>query len=156
MHRIEVFFADPKNDAESFSVKKDILSELEIQTDSVKVIKCYYLNAELSLEDTENLAKNLFADPIVQNYSIDSEAKTEADWKIEVKLNSGVTDNEGNTAMLGAKDLLKRNFSENEEIRTSKKYFLKGNLDEEKIKRICKELLANEVVESFEYKKLSE
>ncbi len=157
MHKIEVFFSKTENDSESFSVKNDIVSDLGIEVDSVKIVNCYYINADLMQEQLQKIAVKLFADPIVQNYSINSEKlEIKADWLIEVKLHLNVTDNTGNASIIGVKDLLKIEFRKelNENIRTSKKYFLSGNLNEKQIKRIAKELLANEVIESFEFKKL--
>jgi phosphoribosylformylglycinamidine synthase len=156
MHQIQVFFEEEKNDAESLSIKKDIASDLNIELTFLKIVRCYYINAELSLKELEEAAKKLFADPVVQKYSIDEEAKIDAEWMIEVKLHSGVTDNEGNAAVTGVQELLNMKFKENEWIKTSKKYFISGKINETEIKRICTEMLANEVVESFEYKKLKE
>ncbi|MBU2099836.1 phosphoribosylformylglycinamidine synthase subunit PurS, partial [Candidatus Micrarchaeota archaeon] len=135
MHRIEVFFREEKNDAESISVKKEIESELGIKTESVKIVHCYYINAELSEEEAKTAAEKLFCDPIVQNYSVDSDSGIKADFMVEIKFLPGVTDNEGNAAMIGVKDLLKREFREKENIRTSKKYFFSGNLKEKEIER---------------------
>lgn len=154
MHKIQVFFEEEKNDAESISVKNDIVSELDIKVNSVKVVNCYCINAELDSVELEKIAKNLFSDPIVQKYSIDSEPEIESDWIIEVKLHAGVTDNIGTASMQGVQDLIKRKFKENESIRTTKKYFISGSLNENQINRICRELLANEVIESFEFKKM--
>lgn len=155
MHKIEVFFPETENDSESFSVKNDVVSDLGIEVNSVKIVYCYYINADLSLEELENTAKNLFSDPIVQEFTVDSDAVIKADWLIEVKFNSGVTDNTGEAAVIGLEDLIKRKLNENEGINTTKKYFLSGNLSENQVKRIAKELLANEVIESFELKKLN-
>jgi phosphoribosylformylglycinamidine synthase len=154
MHKIEVFFGQEKNDAESISMKKEVESELGFEIDFFKIVRCYYLNAELSLEEAKETAEKLFCDPIVQNYSIDSDTGIKAGFMVEVKFLPGVTDNEGNAAIIGVKDLLKRKFKEKENIRTSKKYFISGNLKKKEIERICRELLANQVVESYEIKKL--
>lgn len=158
MHKIEVFFQEDKNDSESNAVRKDILSDLGIQLNSLKIVQCYYINADLSDEELQKTASKLLADPIVQKYVINSESEIKADWLIEVKLNSGVTDNTGNAAMLGVKDLLKREFKEetNENIRTTKKYFISGEITREQAERIAKELLANEVVENFKVDDLNE
>lgn len=153
MHKIQVFFEEEKNDAESNSVKTSIESDLEIKTGSLKIVNCYYINAELSQEELQKIAGKLFADPIVQKYSVDSEPEISFDWLIEVKLHSGVTDNIGNAAVIGVQDLIKRKFRENETIRASKKYFISGELEEKQIKRICTEMLANTLIESTEYKK---
>ncbi|MFH1664483.1 MAG: phosphoribosylformylglycinamidine synthase subunit PurS [archaeon] len=153
MHKIQVFFEEEKNDAESNSVKTSIESDLEIKTGSLKIVNCYYINAELNEEELHKVAGKLFADPIVQKYSVDSEPEISFDWLIEVKLHSGVTDNIGNAAVIGVQDLIKRKFRENETIRASKKYFISGELEEKQIKRICTEMLANTLIESTEYKK---
>ncbi len=153
MHKIEVLFKEEKNNAESVSVKNDIALELGIQLDSLKIVDCYYIQAELTEEELQKTASKLFADPIIQDYFIDKKAEIESDWKIEVKFHKDVTDNKGNAAIIGVQDLIKRKFQENEEIRTSKKYFISGNVEENQIKRICSELLANQVVESFEFNK---
>jgi len=153
MNKIEVFFEEEKNDSESNAVKNDILSDLGIELNGLKIIQCYYIEADLTQEELEKIASKLFSDPIVQKYRINSKAEIESDWLAEIKLLPGTTDNTGNAAMIGVKDLLKRDSFENESIKTSKKYYFFGGTEEE-IKKICKKLLANEIIESFEIKKL--
>ncbi len=153
MNKIEVFFKEKENDSEARAIKNDVLFDLGIKLDSLKIIKCYYVNAELSEEELKKTASSLFADPVVEDYKINSDTEINADWTAEIKLLPGTTDNEGNAAMTGVKDLLKRNFAENESIKTSKKYFFSG-ITKEEINRICRNFLANEIIESFEIKEI--
>ncbi|PIN99238.1 MAG: hypothetical protein COT90_00495 [Candidatus Diapherotrites archaeon CG10_big_fil_rev_8_21_14_0_10_31_34] len=155
MNKIEVFFREEKNDSESNSVKNDILADLGIKLNALKIVQCYYIEPELTEQELEKIASNLFCDLIVQEYKINSDAEIKADWLAEIKLLPGTTDNTGNASMIGVKDLLKRNFPENESIKTSKKYFFSGGTENE-INKVCREMLANEIIESFEIKKSGE
>ncbi len=152
MNKISVFFREKENDSESASVRKDIESDLGIKLDFLKIVHSYLIDAELNQEETELIAKKLFSDPIVQEYRINEKTGIESDWAIEVKLHADVTDNEGNASVKGVQDLIKRKLNENQSIRTSKEFFVSG-ADESQIKRICSEMLANNVIESFNYRK---
>jgi len=70
-----------------------------------------------------------------------------------VKLKKEVTDNVGATARQAIEDLLDRKLLEEETIRSGRKYLLRGNIQEEEVKRICTGLLANELIEEFSYRK---
>ena len=56
------------------------------------------------------------------------------------------------TCEQGIKDL-GLTLKEGDHVRTIRKYYVKGTLNEEQVKLICQGLLANELIESFEFKK---
>ncbi|AJF59803.1 MAG: phosphoribosylformylglycinamidine synthase [archaeon GW2011_AR10] len=153
-HRVEVGFKEQKNDPIGASVKADIEDDLEIKgIETVSFIEFFELNAELQEEKAKEIAEKLLVDPIIQEYSLNKELSAAFDWEIEVKLKKEVTDNVGATARQAIEDLLDRKLLEEETIRSGRKYLLRGNIQEEEVKRICTGLLANELIEEFSYRK---
>ena len=153
-HRVEVGFKEQKNDPIGASVKADIEDDLEIKgIETVSFIEFFELNAELQEEKAKEIAEKLLVDPIIQEYSLNKELSAAFDWAIEVKLKKEVTDNVGATARQAIEDLLDRKLLEEETIRSGRKYLLRGNIQEEEVKRICTGLLANELIEEFSYRK---
>lgn len=149
---IEVGAKSANEDAIGNSVRSDIAEDLQISLDSVLFAEGYEFKCEISAEQAEKVATNLFSDPISQSYSINTPLHNDCDWEITVKFNDDVTDNVGHTAVDAVNDLLGTDL-QRDVIRTARKFFLKGNVSEKEVERICKELLANEQIESFELRK---
>ncbi len=154
MWRLETGFLEGKTDAFGESVRQAVSEDLGIKSvQEVKTVEVYFLELNLTEEKVKELAEKVFLDPVIQTYSIDSPVPAQADWEIEVKLKENVTDNVGIIAVKAVEDFLGRKLGEDESIRTGKKYLIRGNLNEKQVKKICRDLLANELIESFEYGK---
>lgn len=152
--RVEVGYKEGKTDSIGAALKADIEEDLRIAgIESVSYIDVYEINAGLSEPEVKEVAEKLFIDPITQNYSINSNLISDFDWAIEVKYHSDVTDNVGITAVEGIEDLLGREFSEDEDVRSIRKYLINGKIPEKDVERICKGLLANELIETYSYEK---
>ena len=154
MWEIEVGLKPEFKDAIGKAVKSDIKEDLGITSvEEVKYIEAYRLEGKFSEKEVERLAKEAFSDAIIQNYSVNASLLNDFDWEISVAYNPDVTDNVGMAAKEATKDLLNREFKEGEDIRSVRKYALKGKLTEEQVKKICSGLLANTLIEKFEYRK---
>ncbi|MEK6646126.1 MAG: phosphoribosylformylglycinamidine synthase subunit PurS [Candidatus Firestonebacteria bacterium] len=71
-------------------------------------------------------------------------------WFVEVWYKSGVTDAVGDSVKKGISDLGIKGI---EEVRAGQKYSIQGKADRKTIERICKELLANGVVQDYKISK---
>lgn len=150
---VEVCYKPDKRDALGESVKADIKDDLGLLAESVSFVDVYTINAEITEKEAQKIASQLLSDPVIQEYSVNAPLKSEFDWEIVVELNPDVTDNVGLAAKHGIEDLLVGKMREDEFVKYSRKYLLKGKISETEIKRICTDLLANSVIEKYSYKK---
>jgi len=151
VHRIEVALKDENLDSSGFSTKQDIQDDLQINgIDSVKSTELYYFYIQIGEEKLKEITEKVFIDPIIQKYSFDKTIFQSYNYYIEVKFNEDVTDNVGIIAKEATEDYLGEKI--NGKIRTAKRYYFDGTISKEDLEKIGKELLANEVIETFEVK----
>lgn len=157
-YRIEVGFKKEVKDVLGEKIKKSIIEDLNLRVLDVKTIDVYTIEAELTKKDLNFLGKELFIDPIIQEFSLDKSLKRDFDWLIEIGFKPGVTDTVGRTAREAIEDILnpiRKNFSNrvkrkiNGKIYTSKRYLIKGNLERNDLERIAREVLANELIQRW-------
>jgi len=149
--RIEVALKDETLDSNGFSVKKDIEEDLQINgIDSIKATEIYYFDTQIEEEKLKEIAEKVFIDPLIQVFSLNKTIFQKYDFFVEIKLHKDVTDNVGIIAKEAIQDYLGEKV--HGKIRTAKRYYFDGNLSKEKLEKISKELLANEVIETFEVK----
>jgi len=140
-NRIEVRIKENAGDIEGEKIKKKI-EELGIKVIEVSKVDAYNFEEELSEDELERLGRELFVDPIIQEYTI-KETFFEERWKIEVGYLPGVTDNVGRTAKEGIKDALGKEV----DVYYSRVYAIMGDgLSKNKCEQIS-ELLYNKLVE---------
>ena len=150
---VEVCYRSDKRDALGASVKADIKDDLGLSVESISFVDVYSINAEITEKESQKIASQLLSDPVIQEYSVNEPLKANFDWEIVVELNPDVTDNVGLAAKHGIEDLLVGKMRENEFVKYSRKYLLRGKISENEIKRICEDLLSNSVIEKYSYKK---
>ncbi len=143
--RIEVGFKKGTKDALGESIKKRILEDLHINVESVRTIDVYTFDAELSKQELVLLGEKLFADPVIQVFSLKPLAE-DFSWLIEVGFKPGVTDNVGGTAKKASEDILKTTLHG---VYFSRQYLIKGNITKEDADKIAGGLLANSMIERW-------
>ncbi|MCK4318985.1 phosphoribosylformylglycinamidine synthase subunit PurL [Candidatus Micrarchaeota archaeon] len=144
MKRIEVCVLDSlKNPVETEEIKKKI-NEIGINISEIYSINVYNIDEELTNEELEKLSNELFADRVVEKYSIDKPIREEL-HRIEIGFLPGVTDNVGKTAREGIRDVLGKEC----EVHFSKVYALEGNLNHQELEKIAGMVLANKLIESW-------
>ncbi len=146
--RIEVCFKKGTRDALGESIKKRIHEDLHLEVDSVRTIDVYTFDATLSPGQSKLLGEQVFADPVIQNFS-DRPIAEDFSWLIEVGYRPGVTDNVGATARKASEDILK---TELKAVYFSKQYLINGNILKDDVERIAGGLLANSLIERWEIK----
>jgi len=152
IHRIEVTTKAGCRDPVAEGVLSGAKSDLGISgLKQVRMAEVYYLSSDsvdLSKEKLVTLAEQLFCDPVIQEYSIDSSILKVSWPKSEVRFLDGVTDNTGAAASEGAADVLGV-ANDSIHVRSSRIFAFDG-ITEEKVKEISKGLLANAMIQRFE------
>lgn len=143
IHRIEVGISTDNN------LKNSIYEDLTITTLSdVKVIQVYTIEGgSLTSEELDFIGKEVFSDPVIENYKIDSAlAPKFQGYIIEVGFKPGVTDNVGRTAKVAISDAIQK---EVDAVYSSTQFLMFG-VSKKEIERIVRELLVNELIQRYE------
>ncbi len=147
IHRIEVRLKDYLPDAKGLSLVKDI-HDLGIKTVSgIRVVDVYWLDGKLKPDELNLIAKGLLADPITQEYNLGQDSSSQADgsnYIIEVAYNPGVADPVEGTVLKAIGDL---GIEAIKAVKTTKKYLVQGELDEDKLDTISSRLLVNPIIQ---------
>ncbi|MHA1720274.1 MAG: AIR synthase-related protein [Promethearchaeota archaeon] len=141
VHRIEVGISTSDN------IRNAIKIDLGISNvKKVKLISVYTLVGDLTDEELEFLGKEVFSDPIVEDYSIDKPLSKKINGTIvEIGYKPGVTDNVGKTAEQAIKDAIKKKV---EAVYSSKQYLFYG-ISKNIAESITRDLLANDLIERW-------
>lgn len=149
--RIEIFNQPLVVDAVGDGIRGDI-SDLGISAvDSVRYLRLYKLKGNLTEAEANRIASELLADPVTQTYRCSDGGAVElkdGQWGVEVWFKSGVTDNTGETALKAVKDLGITGIAA---AATGRGYILDGDLNEQSVERICRRLLANDIIEEYSF-----
>ncbi len=150
-HRIEVGFKQGLQDALGERIAKRVAEELGISVESVRTIDVFTIDEKLDAGELQFLAKEVFADAIVNDCAVDRPLAqaSEFDFAVEVGFKPGVTDNVGATAAEAIEDGLKRKLGGG--VYSSKQFLLKG-VGGGEAAEIAKGLLANELIEQWRVK----
>ncbi|MDP3428572.1 MAG: AIR synthase related protein, partial [Humidesulfovibrio sp.] len=161
--RFEVGLKPHVRDVVGERVARKIKSELGLTLEGVDIIRVYTVDGVNQAQARAVLDAGALHDPVLHQVSLTPLALAQAgsfDWALEVGFRPGVTDNEARTAretialVLGlekpAKSLA---------VYTSVQYLLRAqagpgmpDLDEKTVLHIARDLLANELIQRFEYK----
>ncbi|CAG0965813.1 partial Phosphoribosylformylglycinamidine synthase subunit PurL, partial [Methanosarcinales archaeon] len=143
--RIEVGFKKGIKDALGDSTRKRIVEDLHINVENVRTLDVYTIDADISNEQIKILGEELFADPVIQEYSHKPLAE-DFSWLIEVGFKPGVTDNVGATAKKASEDILKTTIKG---VYFSRQYLINGKITKEDADKIAGGLLANTLIERW-------
>lgn len=152
-HRIEVGFREGMPDALGESIRRGIREDLGISLDSVKTVDVFTIDSDLTEEELGAVSNNLFTDPVIQEFSIESAHAKDFDFIIEVGFKPGVTDNVGKTSKEAIQDILKKPV---EGVYTSKQYVINGKLNKDDAERIAENFLANKLIERWDIRQVYE
>src|SRR4030095_11281553 len=72
-----------------------------------RFVDAYNLSEALPVSEMESIAKDVFTDQVIQDYSF-SEPLFKGLWRVEIGMLPGVTDNVGHTASEAIKDRLRQ------------------------------------------------
>ncbi len=144
LFRIEVSvkegFADPRAEG----LEKDIRDLAISSVERVKVSDIYLLEGNPSPAELERICRELLADPIVNEYSLEETPPPAGVRQVEVAYNPGVMDPVEESVRKGIADLGIKSVTA---IRTARRYLLWGKITDEALGTICDKLLVNSVVQ---------
>jgi phosphoribosylformylglycinamidine synthase II len=156
---VEVGLRPGVADAAGRAAAYKIRAHLGIPVREVRVRKLYRIEPGLTQAEAELACRELFADPLIQDFSLDAPLPAEPfDLCLVVAFRPGVTDNEGRTAAAALAEVLameKPGVPAGESggprrpphrVQTATQYLLCG-VDRGQAERIARELLANELIE---------
>jgi len=152
IHRIEVGFKLDVTDALGDSVARSVAEDLGLKADRVRTVSVYTINIDFSAEELLRLGNELFADPVIQHFSLNEPLHPHGDfdWLLEVGFRPGVTDNVGHSAAQGMQDMLGRELQSGEGFFTSRQYLFHGELMRADVEHIASGLLANDLIERWQ------
>lgn len=149
--RIEIINRDDVVDAVGDGLRDDV-TDLGIQSvEQARYVRLYALHGDLSDQEVDTVAAQLLADPVTQDYRCRRHDALEVEsgqWGVEVWLRPGVTDAVGETTMKGVRDL---GISGITAAETGRGYILTGPISASEMEMICRRLLANDVIERYQY-----
>ena len=148
-HRIEVGLKQSLTDPAGIRVKGRIASDLDIEVEDIRVVDGFIIDRNLDCAELELITEEVFCDPVIQEASIDAPFEMPFEWLIEVGFRPGVTDNIGRTAREAVERTLGLERDPGQGVYTRKLYFIKGAGGKESVERIARDLLANDLIETW-------
>ena len=109
--RIQVGLKPVFIDSFGEKTRKRIESDLHLSVNSIRTVKVYTVDADISEEQLRQAAQGPYSDPVTQDYSLGPLAldwNLPFHWLLEVGFRPGVTDNEGHTAAQALELLIDR------------------------------------------------
>jgi len=160
LHRIEVAQKSPATDSPAHRLLKAMREDLGISAAAAAeaaLIRVYTLEMDLSADELERIARELFCDPVTETFTIDAPAAEAAlpgfDWALEAGFKPGVTDNVGRSAREGIADALAsagRVLVEDDKVYAGRQVLIKGTLTRDQAVRTATTLLANPLIETWQ------
>ncbi|MDD5317550.1 MAG: phosphoribosylformylglycinamidine synthase subunit PurL [Candidatus ainarchaeum sp.] len=143
--RIYVGFREGVTDAAGNAVLRRVKDDFGFPAASVRTVDVYTFDCALSPQELERLAGGLFADPVVQVFSVGKPLAAGFDWIVEVGFKPGVTDNAGKTSREAAEEMLGRKLGG--DVYTSRQYLFRGGMTRGQVESVSSRLLANDLIE---------
>ncbi len=126
---------------------------LGISLESARVLRVLTFDTSLGPEELERVRQDIFTNPVTELSSFEPLAPLvlpEFDWALWVGLKPGVRDNEGATAVEAMADVLGRRFGGGEAVYSSRLYLVRApRLGLEGAQALCRELLANDIIQQW-------
>jgi phosphoribosylformylglycinamidine (FGAM) synthase PurS component len=165
---IEVALLPGIPDAGGRSTERKIREYLGVAVERVQVRQLYAIaepgagepgsgaGSGITSAEARLAAEELFHDPVIQRYSLNKPLPAEPfSFSVVVGYRPGVTDNVGRTAAEALADLLGRTPEAEVTVSTATQYLISG-VSADQARRIARELLANDLIESTEIQSFHE
>uniref|UniRef100_A0A7C4XVQ5 Phosphoribosylformylglycinamidine synthase subunit PurL n=1 Tax=candidate division WOR-3 bacterium TaxID=2052148 RepID=A0A7C4XVQ5_UNCW3 len=143
MHRIEIIRRD---DLRGKFVKEDFESLGFSGIDTVEVRDVYYLDGRFKKKEIEFIVKELFCDPVIEDYRIGPEEG------FEILYNPGVSDPREESIKKAIRDLgIKFPSGQSYRVKTATNYIFKGNFDPDRLKEYARLFLYNPLIQHIRH-----
>lgn len=146
--RLEIRLKDELMDAEGANVRRKAREYFGFDVDDIRVIRVLTIDARLDQDQLSLIQAEIFTNPVTEVSSYAPMAR-DFDWLIWIGFRPGVRDTGGSTAREAVEDLLGAPLNADEAIYTSKLYEIRGGLNEQQVRQIAGDLLANEVIQQW-------
>ncbi|MBU2515328.1 phosphoribosylformylglycinamidine synthase subunit PurL [bacterium] len=151
LHRLEVTLKNGLVDPEGRKVQQHFFSAGWTAVSEIRTLQAYVINSDQiqSTEQMQQLATDLFVDPILNDYKVDQFTGDDFDfdWYVEIGFRAGVTDNPGKVAKENLTLRLPRRFKGEERVASSNGFFIKGKLARHDIETAVDQLLINNLIQ---------
>lgn len=156
---VEIGYKKDVTDPVGFLTKKEI-EDLGIEgVQDVRSISTYKIDGEIKEGDIKRICEELLADEQIQQFGysgedVDKLIKKDdfpGAWLVEVNFKSGVTDAVG-ISTLNAIEIF--GIDSVKSVNTGNKYLIIGDVSEEEVEKICKRVLANDLIEEYSYRRI--
>jgi len=155
---VEVGYKKDVTDPVGFLTKKEI-DDLGIHgVKEVKSISTYTITGELGEEDVRKIGEELLSDNQIQvfgyrgvNVSKGLEHDVSDGWLVEVGFKPGVMDAVGQSTSKAIEIL---GIDSVDKVKTGNKFLIVGNISEDDVRKICKRLLVNNLIQGYRYQKI--
>ncbi len=144
--RLEIKLKKELMDAEGASIRRKSREYFGFEVEDIRVTRLLTIDADLSIDQLELIRTEIFTNPVTEESSYSTIA-SDFDWLVWVRFRPGVRDTAGSTAAEAIEDLLGIRFGPEQGVYTSKYYEIIGSLIEEQVRRIARDLLANDVIQ---------
>ena len=146
--RLEIGLKREVADAEGATVRRKAKDYFNIEAEEIRVIRILTIDGDLDQPQLDMIRNRIFTNPVTEVSSFEPLA-ADFDWLIWVGFRPGVRDTAGSTAVEAIEDLLKITFGPAQGVYTSKLYVIKGELFEEQVRTIAREILANDIIQQW-------
>jgi phosphoribosylformylglycinamidine synthase II len=146
--RLEIRLKDELMDAEGAGIRRKAREYFGLGVDDIRVVRVLTIDAQLETDQLTQIQTEIFTNPVTEISSYAPMAQ-DFDWLIWIGLRPGVRDTAGSTASEAVEDLLGIPFKSGEAIYTSKLYEIRGDLNEQQVRQIAGDLLANAVIQQW-------
>ena len=153
--RLEIRLKPDLIDAEGINISRKASAYFGLNVTDIRVIRVLTIDADLTGDQLEMIRSEIFTNPVTEESSF-FPLTGNFDWIIWVGLRPGVRDPAGSTAVEAIEDFLGIKFKQNESVYTSKIYQIGGDLKEEGVETIAREILANDIIQQWQIYKRSE
>ena len=147
--RLEIKLKRELMDAEGASIRRKSREYFGFEVEDIRVTRILTIDADLSTDQLEQIRTEIFTNPVTEQSSYSTIA-SDFDWLVLIGFLPGVRDTAASTAAEAIEDLLGIKFGSDQGVYTSKLYEIIGDLKEEQVQRIAKDLLANDVIQQWQ------
>ena len=151
--RLEIGLKPQLNDPAASGLIHKARAYLGLAIDQARVLRVLTFDTKLDQDQLERVRSAIFTNPVTELSSFEplaAQVLPGFHWALWVGYKPGVRDNEGATAIEAMADALGRGFGEDEAVYSSRLYLLRApKLSLEGARAICRELLANDLIQNW-------
>lgn len=151
LRRIEAGLREGVVDTQGIKTANKIREALGFDVKEVRQVKVFTVDGLTEEQLATVVREAALHDPVLQDAAL-SPVSSQADWVLEVGFRPGVTDNEGRTARETIAIVLELEDRESVSVYVADQYHIYGDFSEDAIASIGRDVLANELIQRFEYK----